>query len=196
MGVPDNDSLAGVLQNLVRCLEGTQVPYLIIGGVAQAVIGEPRVTQDVDCIVAVQIPRGTDALLHGLEQAGFEVDQAAARTRVESAGTFSVTRGRWRVDLIVASTSFEQSAFQRARRFRLYEVEANLPTPEDLILLKLVPGRDKDLLDVKTVMIRHRGRLDRAYLEGWAQRLSDEAEDSRIWQTLQRLLRETDAMTS
>lgn len=192
MAARDNDSLATVFHDLVAMLERAKIPYLIIGGVAQAVVGEPRVTQDVDCIVAVE-PAGVQGVLDGLISADFEVDRPTALERIESTGTFSVRRGRWRVDVILASTEFEQSAFQRAQRFRLYDVDANLPTPEDLILLKLVPGREKDLLDAKTVMIRHSKRLDRRYLEQWAQRLSDEAEDARIWQTLQRLLKEVDA---
>ena len=189
-----NASLERVLRDVVQLFEGRQLPYLIIGGMAQAVIGEPRLTQDVDCIIAVQ-PAGIDPLLAGFERSGFEVDRGAVHRCVEATGTFGVRRGRWRVDLIVASTDFEQSAFRRAQRFRLYDVEMNFPTPEDLILLKLVPGRDKDLLDAKTVAIRHRSRLDRAYLEHWAQWLSDEAQDGRVWQTLQQLLKEADAVT-
>ncbi|MBI3330986.1 MAG: hypothetical protein HYZ96_02610 [Candidatus Omnitrophica bacterium] len=180
---------------MAQCFEQLQVPYLVIGGIAQAVIGEPRMTHDVDCIIAVLHDRLEDVLT-GLQHAGFEVDQGAARAQVASTGTFSVTRGRWRVDLIVASTEFEQSAFRRAQRMRLFDVDIPLPTPEDFVLLKLVPGREKDLLDAKIVLIRHRDRLDRVYLEQWAQRLSDEAEDSRIWQTLQRLLKEADERPS
>jgi len=177
----------------VRFLEQAQVPYLVVGGMAQAVIGEPRMTQDVDCIVFVQPPQ-VPGLLEGFSSAGFAVDRPGALQRIESTGTFSVQRGRWRVDIILASTEFEQSALQRAQRLRLYDLEVNLPTPEDLIILKLVPGRTKDLLDAQTVMVRHRDRLDRAYLERWAQRLSDEAQDSRIWETFQRLLKETDTV--
>jgi len=195
MGAPRNESLRGVFQDAVRCLERMNVPYLVIGGVAQAVIGEPRMTQDVDCIISVQ-PQDIEPVIDGLQAAGFDVDRPAIHRQIESTGTFSVTRGRWHVDLILASTDFERSAFQRAQRLRLYETETNLPTPEDLILLKLVPGRDKDLLDAKTVIIRHRTQLDRSYLERWAQRLSDEAEDARLWQTLQRLFKEADSAAS
>ncbi len=185
------DSLPGVFQALVRLLEQAQVPYLIVGGMAQAVVGEPRMTQDVDCIVFVQPPQ-VSGLLDGFSRAGFAVDRPGVLQRIESTGTFNVQRGRWRVDIILASTEFEQSALQRAQRLRLYDVGVNLPTPEDLIIVKLVPGREKDLLDAKTVVIRHRDRLDRAYLERWAQRLSEEAQDSRIGETLQRMLKETE----
>ena len=168
-------------------LERLRTPYLIIGGLAQAVVGEPRLTQDVDCIVAIR-PADVKRLVAALADEGFEADLNTALKTVKSTGTFSSGRGRWRVDFIIASTAFERSAFQRAQRVRLYDSDANFPTPEDLILLKLVPGRDKDLVDAQTVAVRHRATLDRAYLEQWAQQLSDEAEDARIWQTLRRLL--------
>lgn len=151
------------------------MPYLVIGGMAQAVIGEPRLTQDVDCIIALPSSH-TATWLDGFVKAGFAVDRAKAVERIEAVGTFTARRGSWRIDVIIASTEFEQSAFRRAQRLRVYDVEANFPTPEDLILLKLVPGREKDLLDAKTVLARHRGHLNRPYLERWAQRLSDEAE--------------------
>lgn len=195
MSAPTRDSLPDVFRDIVRLLEHSQIPYLVIGGVAQAVVGEPRVTQDLDCIIAVS-PVGIQRLLDELQNAGFGVDRPTVLQRIDTMGTFSVARGRWRVDMILSSTKFEQSAFQRSQRFRLYEVEANLPTPEDLILLKLVPGRDKDILDVKTLMVRHRHHLDRSYMEQWAQQLSDEAEDARILHTLHRLLREVDGMPS
>lgn len=187
------ETLASTFRALVNVLEQSGGSYLIVGGLAQAVIGEPRMTQDVDCIVAIQ-PKALPTLVDALERKRFTVDRQAINKQAESVGTFSIGRGRWRIDVILASTDLETSAFQRAQRLRLYETVANFPTPEDLILLKLVPGRDKDLLDITAVMVRHRDRLDRAYLERWAQRLSDEAEDARIWQTLQRLLREADAL--
>ena len=52
----------------------------------------------------------------------------------------------------------------------------------------LVNSLEKDLLDVNGILARHRQRLDRDYLESWAQRLSDEAQDARIWNTPQSLL--------
>ena len=59
----------------------------------------------------------------------------------------------------------------------------------NLDLLKLVPGRSKDLFDIESILLRHRGKLDLTYLEHWAQRLADEMEEVRIWNTLQRLLK-------
>ena len=92
----------------------------------------------------------------------------------------------------MTSFSFEQSAFVRKLSVRLAGRKTYVPSPEDLILLKLVPGREKDILDVKGIMVRHRDRLDRKYLERWAMHLDDAAQESRIWSILQRLLVEVD----
>ena len=194
MAAPASPSLGVVFRDVVGCLEQRRIPYLVIGGIAQAVIGEPRLTQDVDCIVFVP-PADANTVLDAFQQAGFAVDTASAMAQIETTGTFAVTRDRWRVDCILASTDFEQSALQRRQRLRLYDVEANLPTPEDLVLLKLVPGRDKDLLDIKTILLRHHATLDVAYLTHWARRLADEAEDARMRRTLQQLLRDVGLRT-
>ena len=47
-------------------------------------------------------------------------------------------------------------------------MKVSFPTPEDLILFKLIPAREKDLLDAKGIIARHKGKLDLAYLRKWA----------------------------
>jgi len=56
--------------------------------------------------------------------------------------------------------------------------------------LKLIPGCERDILDAKTIFERNRGKLDMKYLENWAQKLSDEAESLRIWNTFKKLFKE------
>ena len=68
-------------------------------------------------------------------------------------------------------------------------MKAFFPTPEDLILLKIIPHRAQDLLDAEKVVLRHKRSLNIKYLKDWAKRLSDEAEDLRIYNELQRLLK-------
>lgn len=74
---------------------------------------------------------------------------------------------------------------------KLYGMKAYYPTPEDFILLKIIPGRLQDLVDVERVVTRYRDRLNIKYLKTWAQRLSDEAQDMRIYKTLEKLLAES-----
>jgi len=172
---------------VINFLEESKKPYLVIGGVAVSVIGEPRMTQDIDLIVSIQ----KQDISHFLESAianGFELDIEKELVKVERTGTFRINRGPFHADIIIASTSLEKSAFARAQKIRLIDRVVSFPSPEDLILLKIIVGRDKDMLDAKSIVIRHKERLDKKYLEKWAQELSDEAEDMGIWNRLMKVL--------
>ena len=51
-----------------------------------------------------------------------------------------------------------------------------------------IVGRDNDMLDAKSVVIRHRPELDQNYLKKWAKAISDEAKDIGIWNRLMNVL--------
>jgi hypothetical protein len=188
---PAGPTLDELLRKTVACLDRWNISYLLIGGLAVGVVGEARMTHDVDLIIAVPLAE-LATFAQRAQAAGFSI----ARAALQEAPVTGALRLAWRglhVDVIFASTEFEARAFARKRLVRLAGRPTPVPSPEDLVLLKLVPGRPKDLFDVEAILLRHRGKLDVAYLEQWAQRLSDEMEDTRIWETLQRLLKETDA---
>ena len=81
-------------------------------------------------------------------------------------------------------------AYKRRKSIQLHGVKAVFPSPEDLILMKIIPGRQKDLLDAKGVIMRHKGKLDTQCLKTWAMKLCNEAQDMRIWQVLNNLLKD------
>jgi hypothetical protein len=43
---------------------------------------------------------------------------------------------------------------------------------------------------VEGLIARHGNRLDKEYIKTWAMKLCDEAEDMRIWQILEKLLKD------
>lgn len=173
--------------HVISLLEQLQQQYLVVGGVATGVLGEPRLTHDVDVIVGIK-PKALGRLLKKAKEEGFYFDISRAREEARERGTFRMQFLNSWADFIIASTDLEQAAFRRAGRTSVLGVEANFPSPEDFILFKLIPGRPKDLLDAESVILRHRDLLDRGYLEGWARRISDEMEDLRVFNTLRKLL--------
>mgnify|MGYP001583415388 FL=1 len=192
MGSPprNRDSLAGLFAVSTRLFEGLGLPYFVIGGLAASVIGEPRFTGDIDLDVFVH-ENEVGRLLAKARAAGFRFNKKTVLSNLAQFGTFRLARGGLHLDVLRASTGLEAQALKRVRRIRIHGVQANFPSPEDLILLKLVPGREQDLLDARAVLLRHRKRLDVGYLEKWARALSDEAEDMRIYNTLRGWLEET-----
>jgi len=181
--------LEEVYKKVVTFLHRRKYKYLIIGGIAAGTLGEPRVTGDVDVDIELSQEDIVD-FLDKAKKAGFKVSKKKCVKTAEQTGTFKINYGYFHIDFVIASTDFENEAFKRRQIVRLYGIKAFFPTPEDLILLKIIPGRDKDLLDAKSIVLRHKGKLDTQYLKSWAAKLCDEAQDTRIWNDLNKLLKD------
>lgn len=179
--------LENVLKKVAAFLNKEKIEYIIIGGIASGVLGEPRVTGDID--VDILLDRNNILeFLNNAERAGFRFAKQICIKRAKETSVFQINYGEFHIDFIIASIDLEREAFKRKKAIKLFGLKIFFPTPEDLILLKIIPGRPQDLIDAEKVIIRHKRKLDLKYLEMWAQRLSDEAQDMRIWNELKRLL--------
>ena len=180
--------LEDVYKKAVGFLNKEKYEYIIIGGVAAGLLGEPRVTGDVDIDILLE-EKEIPIFLSKAKRAGFKFDAATCQKKALTRGAFQINYGEFHIDFIIASIELEKEAFKRKKAVRLYNIKAFFPTPEDLILLKIIPGRPQDLLDAQRIVARHKGKLDVGYLENWAKELSDEAQDARIISGLQNLLK-------
>lgn len=179
--------LEDVYKKIVSFLNKGKFEYVIIGGIAAGIIGDPRVTGDIDVDIILD-KKDLAGFLNMAKRTGFKVDVRKCIKLANEAGVFQIGYGDFHIDFIIASIDLEKEAIRRKRIIKLYGLKAFFPTIEDFILLKVVPGRPQDLMDAERAVMRHRDKLDIRYLKGWAQRLSDEAQDMRICNVLQKLL--------
>ena len=157
------NNLQRALVELTSFLDHHQVPYMIIGGIANLVWGEPRSTLDVDATVLVEetkwpellkelgrtftiLPKDPLAILHEMHVLPLE------------------THDEIRLDLIWARLPYEQKAIARAATEEIAGRQMRVCTPEDLIIHKIVSERVKDREDVRQIIRRQGSRLDRRYL--------------------------------
>lgn len=173
----------------IELMEKAKTDYLVIGGIAVGVFGEPRFTQDVDVIIFIEKTK-LEAFLARSEETGFSFDEKTVLSEAEERGVFRVFLEEFHLDFLIASTELERSALKRKVLVKIFDKDVFLPSKEDLLLFKIIPNRPKDLIDAEGIALRHKGKLDRKYLEFWAQELSDEAEDITIWNRLMKLLGE------
>lgn len=169
-------------------LDDRGVRYLVVGGLAVMVVGEPRTTADADAVVFISNPEA-ELLIRQAAEVGFDVREDVERQRLASTGTIRLRRGRFHLDLITASLPFEEAASRRASIHELFGKRVPFPSAEDLILFKVLAGRDKDMLDAAGVARRHGDRLDVSYLEQTLRPICESAEDMGPWNRLQRVLR-------
>ncbi len=168
-------------------LREQQTRFLVVGGLAVVVVGEPRMTADADAVIFVSQAEAEN-LLGAAAAAGFDVRHDVEMERLCQTGTLRLRRGRFRIDLITASLPFEESAYQRAVVHELFGVQLPFPSPEDLILFKVLAGREKDMLDAAGIVRRHGDRLDVAYVERTLRPICELAEDMGPWSRLERVL--------
>lgn len=158
-------------------IERLGIPYAVMGGFAARAWGLPRPTYDADIAVAVD-DDGRARLLDALEAAGFDVPTEHQRGFLDSVGGFQKIKVNryadghvWSTDIFVAGEGLLTSALQRARSMTIAGVAVRVMAPEDIILLKLIANRRKDLADIEELVVMCRD-LDRRYLREWAARLS------------------------
>lgn len=145
-------------------------PYMIYGGLAASLWGEPRYTEDVDLVLFVP-ERDALKFLRAAARYGFAVDEGLALQQIQISGwarlPFGEPRSPWHLDLTLGDSPFDRSALTRRRSVTLFGRKAWVASPEDLIIYKLVSARDRDLLDIRQIARRQR-RLDANYLRRWA----------------------------
>jgi predicted nucleotidyltransferase len=163
-----------LLARITRALEARGVPFMLIGGQAVLLHGEPRLTQDVDITLGVG-PRHLGEVLDvcvelGLDPLPEDVEGFVSRTFVLPA---SDSASGIRVDLIFSTTPYEAEAIARAVRVSVAGAQVPFSTAEDLIVHKLFAGRPRDLEDVAGVIRRKGPDLDWGNLAEWVERFSD-----------------------
>ena len=168
---------AAEIQHRLRALD---IPSIVIGGLAVAVWGEPRLTRDIDLKVALERD-DTDRLLGALPPEW----QALADDPVQAFEHFGVlflgTPGGVRFDLLLAENPFDREAIERGRVVDVEpEVELVACTPEDLIIYKLVSTRPQDHEDARRVVMRQGDALDDAYVVAWLTRFEQAVDDSTL----------------
>jgi hypothetical protein len=156
-----------------------QLPYALMGGLAVRAFGVPRPTYDVDVTLAIDDDM-LPALYDAVEAAGYTVPEAYRRGWVDRVAEMPVIKFRiYRgtpgesvdVDLFLMQTAFQQQIIDRRIQADVDSLGTTwIVTPEDLILLKLIAGRPRDLGDIDDVRFMH-GELDVDYMRGWAQQL-------------------------
>ena len=152
------------LLRIAEVLATAEVPYMVIGGLANAVWGEPRATLDIDVTVLVpdqRIPEVAQTLGRSFDLLVQHPIEFVRQTRVLPLRS----REGVRLDVIFGLLPFEEEAVRRAVEVEVAGSSVRFCTAEDLILMKVISDRERDLEDARGVLKRRAAQLDFAYLD-------------------------------
>jgi hypothetical protein len=155
-----------VARLIVDVLEAKGLPYAIGGAIALGYYAPPRATVDVDINVFLPPSQGFDRILSALAEAGFVADADVETLRAQACreGQFRGRLDGMRIDVFVPAIDFYGKLAERKREVALLGRPIWILGAEDLVVLKLMFYRRKDLADVEALMAEQGTSLDRVYV--------------------------------
>jgi predicted nucleotidyltransferase len=176
------------LADLNAWMTETDAPFVVIGGVAVALLGRPRVTRDLDVVVLIAeedldsfaahgakhgfLPRGSDALVFARKSRSLLMHHEPSKLEV---------------DVALGVLGFEQEKIEHAQTLTVAGVPVRVPRPEDLFLLKAIAQRDRDIADLDGIVARAR-KLDAGYIRRRAKDLADLFKSPEVMHIVERFL--------
>ena len=166
-----------VLRVVSERLDAAQIPYMLTGSYALAFYTTPRMTRDLDLVIAL----GEDDVgaIVKVFESDFYIDVDDVRSAVHSRSQFNLMhlKSGIKVDLIIRKAAeYRQIEFARRQQVNFAGMKTWIVTKEDLILSKLDWAKDSgselQQRDVRSLM---NDSVDRAYVEQWAKRLGVDA---------------------
>jgi len=157
-------------KSVFRFLNASEIRFVVVGGIAAGILGEPRATTDVD-IITFMPKEDLDGFLRFAGKKKVKLSEKLIRKNAYSDAFFRVYIAGTQVDFILGESDFEFQVLTRAIKGKLYGVKIPVASPEDMILMKLVSGRALDLIDAKAIQLRYGKKLDDGYIEKWGKRL-------------------------
>jgi hypothetical protein len=149
-------SLQAALADLARWLETSQIPATIIGGVAASALGRPRLTQDIDALVIVP-EADWGNVLDSAGRHGFapRIEGALDFARRSRVLLLRHTHSGIDVDLTFGGLPFERAAVEKSSLHEVGGVKVRFPRVVDLMVMKAVAHRPKDIEDIRGLLAAH-----------------------------------------
>lgn len=165
-------------RKVIAFLEEHQIPYMVIGGLALAIWGEGRATHDADFKVIVETSLDE---FRKLVLAHFSERTTSIPAHKKSPYVLQVWAAPGlATDFLVSIFEYEKEAVRRAVTIDVFGTSTRICTAEDLIIHKAIADREKDWLDISTILYRQQEKLDVAYIRYWLEQFATALETPEI----------------
>ena len=182
------DPFRAAIESLQRLLHKFNDRGVIIGGVAVGFLGKPRFTADIDAVFLLS----TKDIPHFLELAQAEntvprildAEDFARKNRVLLLKYMPTDTD---INVSLGILPFEEDMVARSSTKSFANLSIRLPTPEELIIMKAIAHRQKDLEDIRTIADNYPD-LDMEGIEEWVKSFGDALEQPDLWDQVKSLL--------
>lgn len=184
-----DDSFLLPLSELSKFLSKVKSKGVIIGGISAGLLGKPRFTADIDAVIQLDFER-IEEFIKTADKFGFEprIGNAAAFAQKSHVILLMHKKSGIKVDLSIGLLPFEMEVIKRSKLFTSGRLRINIPSPEDLIIMKAVSHRPKDIEDIRSI-VNANPKLDISRIKYWLQEFSKVLEMPEIWNDIAVILK-------
>lgn len=135
-------------KDMLSCLKGESVEFIVVGAYALAAHGFPRATGDIDLWVR-NSPENAPKVMRALAKFGAPVSQLSEADFTAPDTVVQIGVEPCRIDLLTGVSGVEfDAAWQNKVNVVVGDLEVAVLSKADLLKNKLASGRDKDRGDV------------------------------------------------
>jgi predicted nucleotidyltransferase len=156
-----------LLAKIANALDRLRIAYMVIGGQAVLLYGEPRLTKDIDITLGAGV-EGFTQITDLVRELSLKVLVDNPEAFVHKTMVLPVIEDATGilVDFIFSHSPYEQQAITRAREVQLGATAVKFASLEDVVIHKIIAGRGRDIDDVKAILLKNRG-YDTDYIARW-----------------------------
>ena len=156
-----------ILRAVARELKQASIPYMVIGGQAVLIYGEPRLTRDIDVTIGIGVTE-LARIKKVLPAMGLKSLVKNDREFVERTMVLPTKdkESEIRVDFIFSFSPYERQAIGRAREIKIGRTPVKFASLEDVVIHKVISGRPRDLEDIRSILVKN-PKYDFDYIARW-----------------------------
>jgi len=176
-----------LLKKIANELNAHNIPYMVIGGQAVLLYGEPRLTKDIDITLGIGIGRlkEVNSIIQKVNLK-ILVDENFVRNTMVLLAIDEKTGIR--VDFIFSFSLYEKQAIKRATDIKFGYTIVKYASLEDLVIHKIIAGRAIDIEDVRSIILKNPD-YDAKYIKRWLQKF-DKSLNEKFLKVFQRIVKE------
>lgn len=160
-----------VLLTLKNFLEQNKVPYMVIGGIANLVWGETRLTRDIDITLSVPNDK-LQELLNAFPE-NFKARVTNPLHFIKTTRVLPIRVDKVLVDFVFAGIPYEELAIERAVDIQLDDLSIKIISAEDLVIHKAISERARDFEDITGILLKQNKKLDKKYILNWLKQFAE-----------------------
>ena len=175
-----------LLADLATALSAARVEWYLFGAQAAIVYGAARLTADVDVTVRLPDTMSNQELTVHLVDRGFRprISDSVFIERTRVIPFVHVATGL-PTDVVLAGPGIEELFLARVHVRTIEDIQVQVASPEDIIVMKILAGRPKDLDDVRSIVAGLGAQLDTGYITDTLKMLEEALAQSDLLQAWQ-----------